>query len=277
MNSQGWLGNFLPHEKNHALHLLNSFFHYSDQLAGKLLLTAFRNLSHDLYEPDLGYAEFMARWNDYLAHVYVTFPTGESPSPTDSGYTYARMARQVVGIPEAQIFNPGDAIQVIAASSRPCVLLFVDDFAGTGLQFEATWNRLYPADSGLITFKQLASSGAVAATYLPLLATTFAKQRLEMRVPNVLLRPAHFLSDRYSALNPDGLIWPPSLAASAEDFLRDASQRAGIPDTNGVQSNDWRGIAKLGLTVSIGNAIPDASLPLIYWEENGWIPLKRRS
>src|SRR5947208_14205280 len=39
-------------------------------------------------------------WRAFVDSVIVTRVTGEIPSDTDSGYTFARKARQLLGIPE---------------------------------------------------------------------------------------------------------------------------------------------------------------------------------
>jgi hypothetical protein len=279
IDKTGWLSNFPDHEKKHAVHLLNSFYHISYQLADKILITTIRNLSRELFTSGDSYADLKHRWIDFLSDLIVTFPADdERPGPTDSGYYYARRMRQIVGIPQEQILSPEDAVRSIATNNVPRNVVFVDDFAGTGLQYLATWTRRIEIGPGVFSsFSDLSASGIVTAYYAPLLATSFAKSNIRMAAAPTMLRPGHLLTERYSALNTGGLIWPPSLSATAPKFLEQASQRAHIPDTDGTATNDWRGFAKLGLTFSIGDSIPDASLPLIYWEEGGWKPLKRRT
>jgi hypothetical protein len=279
IDKSGWLSNFDDTEMKHALHLLNSFYHISDHLADKILLTTIRNLSRELFESGDTYRDLKARWIDFLSGLIITFPVDdERPSPTDSGYHYARRVRQVVGIPQDQILSPESTVRAVEASATPRNVVFVDDFAGTGLQYLAIWKRRFETAPGTFTsFSDLSARGKLTAYYAPLLSTSFAKWNIRRGAPSTVLRPGHLLTDRYNALNPDGLIWPPSLAATAPRFLERASNRAQIPDTDGTTTKDWRGFAKLGLTFSIGDSIPDASLPLIYWEENGWKPLKRRT
>jgi len=57
-------------------------------------------------------------------------------------------------------------------------------------------------------------------------------------------------------------------------FWRVPATRAGIPDTGGV--NDWRGFHRLGLCLALHHKTPDATIPLLYWNQNGWQPLVRR-
>ena len=83
----------------------------------------------------------------------------------------------------------------------------------------------------------------------------------------------HLLSNRYSALASDSLLWPTHLLAGAKDFIKTVSSRVGIPDTEGGSPDDWQGYEKLGLVLAIRDTVPDATIPLIRWNSNGWHPL----
>jgi hypothetical protein len=50
-----------------------------------------------------------------------------------------------------------------------------------------------------------------------------------------------------------------------------------MPDTDGAVVNDWQGFHKLGLALAFQHCVPDATLPLFYWEHNEWHPLIRRT
>lgn len=84
-----------------------------------------------------------------------------------------------------------------------------------------------------------------------------------------MLSPAHFLSDRYSALSDESIVWPDHLRPTAYDFLQNASNRAGIIS--------WAGYQDQALTLAFEHGIPDATLPIYYHEENGWTPLIKRT
>ena len=66
------------------------------------------------------------------------------------------------------------------------------------------------------------------------------------------------------------------MRAEGQAWIADASRRGGVPDTNGAQPGDWRGFAKLGLALAFEHGVPDATLPLFYWDGPGWEPLMRR-
>jgi len=75
----------------------------------------------------------------------------------------------------------------------------------------------------------------------------------------------------------DSIFWPDPLKHGANEAIKKASLRAGLPDTGGAKVNDWQGFYKLGLALGFYNSVPDATLPIFYWEKNGWKPLIRRN
>jgi hypothetical protein len=277
MDVEGWLGNFTTPEMPHALHLLNSFVYFPDHFLDQMVRRALREVSTVVAAPGAdNYSEVRTRWRDFLAGARVSFPTGEIPNPTDSGHDFARRVREL-GIAETQILAPADLALRLAAGLKPTAILFVDDFVGTGNQFVTMWNRSYPVGSGVTkSLRELCAAQVVEAIYVPLFCTERGRTRLTNDVPEVRLMEGHLITERHSALNVDGVVWPESLAADAEEFIRVASMRVGIPDTGGLATDDWRGFASLGLTLAFGRFVPDATLPIFYWEENGWRPLIRR-
>lgn len=180
-------------------------------------------------------------------------------------------------IPESQCMYPETAIKEVAHSGiRP--IIFVDDFVGSGNQFISTWTRQYEISPGRsISFAELSQTvRGLRFFYCPLVCTALGKKRIADKCSGVELCPAHVIPEEYSALHPASVLWPERLRGGAVNFVAAASRRAGIPDCNGG-INDWRGFWKLGLTVAFQHSVPDATLPLLYWDKNGWTPLRRRT
>jgi hypothetical protein len=59
--------------------------------------------------------------------------------------------------------------------------------------------------------------------------------------------------------------------------VKAVSARIGIPDSGGAVVNDWQGFHCLGLSLAFYDSVPDATLPIFYWEENGWNPLIKKT
>lgn len=272
VDPEGWLSNFKPDEMDHAVHLLYSFLFYSEDLVDQMFISAFQGLSRELTTSGRPPLNLKGAWRTFVDGVIITYVTGEIPNVTDSGFTFARKARQLLNIPEDRIMSPDEALlQIYNKTARHIV--FVDDFVGSGNQFIATWQRFVAVSASLQTsFKR-----AAAATrgnrffYCPLLCTKSGFDRLSLTCPEITVAPAHLMSERYSVFSPESIVWPPDLRATAANFVRRASIRAGVRDIS------WRGYNDLGLAVAIHRSVPDATLPIIYWNENGWKPLIQRS
>ena len=92
------------------------------------------------------------------------------------------------------------------------VVLFVDDFVGSGNQMAGTWNRRYVSNgSGEASFAQLAGSGSGTFYYVPIVAATAGMKMLSAICTNLRVRPAHILDEAYSLTHPECFMWPESL------------------------------------------------------------------
>ncbi len=264
LDPEPWLDNFSADEIEHALYLLNAFIYFAPTLVDQIFSVSIRTIGR-LMTRD--------QWGEFLSSVLVTLVTGEEPHVTDSSHVYARRARYL-GIPEDRIISPKEACDQIQRGFNGAVV-FVDDFVGSGNQFIATWHRSYR--TSYESFVALAPTSRAKFYYCPAFCTQFGLQQIETECPEVTVSPGIFIPDNYGALAPDSIVWPSRLRSTAEEFIRSASERAGIPDTGGAKPDDWRGFASLGLTIAFENSVPDATLPIIHWGQNNWRPLMRRT
>lgn len=264
IDTNSWLSNFLDEELEHALYLLNAFMYFSTTLVDQIFSASIRSIGRLMTED---------QWRGFLDSLLITLVTGEVPNVTDSGYLYVRRAREF-GIPQERIVSPEQACERIRSGfSGPVV--FVDDLVGTGSQFIETWHRSDGTQDE--SFAALAPVTTAQFYYCPAFCTYFGVRQINCTCPNVTVSSGVFIPANYGALAPDSVIWPSHLKSTATDFLLSASQRAGIPDTGGTTPDDWRGFEALGLTIAFERSVPDATLPIIYWDRNGWRPLIRRT
>lgn len=272
MDPDTWLENFRDAERPYALNLLNVFMYFNEPLVDALFRAAVRSLSAAITTPAMSLADAKARWRAFLARVRVTFVQGEHPRPTDSGIVFARKARQVLDISDDQIVEPSLALKgLIEDPASP--VLFVDDFVGGGSQMSATWRRQYSVGPGRSSSFEAAAQYNSFVVYTPLLATTHGLEILAQKCSGLRVCPAHSIDTRYSLTAPDSILWPDSLRSSAVDVLFEASKRAGIVDE---YEHGWQGFRDLALAVAFWHSVPDATLPLFFWDRNGWAPLIRR-
>jgi hypothetical protein len=266
LNWRGWLSNFQVPELRFARSLLEAFCYFGPPQTEALLRSAFHSISREVVAGAT--TEDFARkvWQNFLSEVIVTFVEGERPSPTDSGYAFARRARDLLGVPEDRVLFPDRALELVLANPM-LPLVFVDDVTCSGQQFEKTWSRPRSHLGG----QSFASSAANNVWYVPLIATWKGIQHIESRFQTVRLRPAHRVVEEYSAFSDKSIIWPDGSHSEARAFVEAASQRAG-----NFGADAW-GFHGLGLSIAVNDSIPDCSLPLYYSTDNGWIPLMRRA
>lgn len=261
-----WLRNFSEPEHPFAAALLESFIYFPATFVDRLFVAAFDALAPEVASGVDDYSITQRVWRDFFDDLLVTHPTGEMPNVTDSGYAFDRRARQMLQIPQEHVLEPEGVIELLARG-RTCPVAFVDDFVGSGDQFVKTWQRIYRTAQGDHSFHSLAAAGAGPFFYCPLICTTRGLEVLERSCPRLLVRPAHLLPPEYSAAHPKSLVWPDSLRDGAVEFVESASARAGVP------GNQLWGYADLGLLVAFEHGVPDATLPIMWWEEDGWVPL----
>lgn len=270
-NPERWLNGFHDDDADHALSLLESLVYFSMEQTTKLCTSLFHSLSSEVAANADSYAGRKVLWGNFLAKCVVTFPTGEKPNPTDSGHTFARLARQELRIPEPRFLYPEEAISRLFRGERFPVVL-VDDFAGSGDQFLKTWSRKYPmSDGSFASFATVAAEHHLDAYYIPAVATSYAVTRIAETVPEIRLRTSHLLTEKYSAIDSDSVVFPDDLRPGARQFVANASRQAGI---NPEAELGYHGLA---LAMAFEHSVPDATLPILWADTPSWNSLLRRS
>lgn len=276
-----WLENFTSEEVPYAKRLLKSFIYFSDDMVTQMFKSNFMAISKSIIpnSKKSTYSNTDLEWSNFLENCYIVKVTGEDPSDADSGYIFARMAREVLGIPENRLKKVNEAFEIIS-SGREAHFVFVDDLVGSGNQFVDFWQNYFDTP---YCFESLAEDTLCTFHYIPIICTENGKLRIEQECKKVELIASHFVGKEYSALNNESYIWK-GFQAGGPEFVRNASIRAGIPQTNGGATDNgngtklvsWEGFHKLGLVIGFKHGTPDATLPIFYFNENGWKPLINR-
>lgn len=275
---KGWLENFDVADQKYAIRLLEGFTYFADELVGALFQGAFQNLSQLVVQNKGNYFSASSQWTQFLESAIVVRAEGNYSSDADSGFIFARLARNKLGVQEEQLLSPAKALDQLKATQRGNVI-FIDDFVGSGEQFENTWTKIHQlSDLGAASFKSLVAtigSGAVAFYYCPLICTDVGRDYISRKCPLVKLVPAHALPETYSALSPNSVIWRDDMKVEGPLFVERASVQAGIPFRDG-QEGCWMGYRKLGLALAFEHGWPDAVLPIFTHQGNGWKPLLKK-
>lgn len=264
LNPRAWLANFEKTERPFALQLLNAFLYFSAAQTNHMFEGAFNTISRSFASNNPSYRTAEQAWNDFKSSAIIVPLKGENPNPTDSGYIFCRAARQALGLHQEQIVEPHEALASLGHQIRP--VIFVDDFVGSGEQCIKTWERDYSGTS----FKKLFDGGALQTVlYCSVICTTYGRKRIKHSCPAIQLFASHFLSEEFSCIDPQSIIAKAIPRNEFHDFIRIASNRAGIPNTKHFGFHD------LALALAFEHCVPDATLPLFYWEQN-WAPLAKR-
>ena len=266
-----WLRNFRDEERPYAVHILNVFLHLSDPIIDAIFVATIRSLASDVASCATSSGDAHSLWRNFLSSIRVTYVQGENPRPTDSGHLFSRRAR-LLRIPESRILRPDEALDYITHNPLD-PLLFVDDFVGSGSQMERTWMREFTnveSTQGL-SFQDVVGPEHYVV-YVPIVSTVIGAERLKESCRHLRIFPGHLLDERYSLLSDKSVLWPPNLKGGVSDALYSASVRAGITESESV---GWKGFCDLALPISFSHGVPDATLPLVWWDQGDWAPLVR--
>jgi len=274
LDPKRWLSNFAEHseERCYAVNLLGSFLYLPPPVFDAIFTSAVHALSSHL-DPAPSRRE---NWDEFLDQMVVVAVQSTRDMPSSSGYAYARLAKEALGVPETQIKFEWEAAEMVAVDAGKPVV-FVDDFVGTGEQFLGTWKKsltIRAPEMKSTSFKDLAEQGRGRYFYCPAVATLAGIAEIGRHAPQVLVSPGNTLEKRYSAFHPESVLWPAPLRDGAEQFLREVSLRIGLSEDE-TSSICWKGYKGQGLAIGFNKGTPDATLPIFTWEVEGWKPLLR--
>lgn len=186
LDPRAWLSNFEANDTPLAMALLSRFTFYSDHLVDQLFRAAFHGLSNGSNNPWKPFSDAQSDWAAFCRTAIVTLVQGEQPNPSDSGWLFARKARQILGFDERQLLAPADALNAVLNGHKGAVI-FVDDFVGSGEQFVRTWHRRFTtARHGQATFAAAALANSDAKFfYCNAMTTMLGRERISREAPRV--------------------------------------------------------------------------------------------
>jgi hypothetical protein len=251
-------------EKYFAACVLDSMIYRSKDQTVALIRQLFQRALPDLTRLEAGAVKHIEDWQELLHNQplrsyprvrLVAAVTSKSP-PTKSAYVIARYMMQDLSIPERWIINPWEAMSHATAGAN--LFIFVDDFLGTGDQFER-----------LVRKEKLASFfSSNYVVYAPLVAHTKGVQYLQSRYKNLRVCPVELLDDTYGLFHNDSATFDDQTnnSVSAKKFYYDflKKKKMSVPAR--------RGFGHLELAYAFAHATPDNCLPILWWRK-GWQPL----
>ena len=251
-----WCSNFTTDEaKYFSACLLDSLIYRSERQTCALSRQLFQRSLPDAVRSDPLPISPVSDWLSLLGGnvdpmIRVIPVIRDSDPPTKSGFLITRLMKRVLRVNETWIIKPED-IPTHAKSTK--ILLFVDDFLGTGDQFTEFFTGLtdYSATHYVIYAPLAGLDDGISAvmSYFPYLKIACAER----------LRTSHNIFHPDSSCFDDGINTP----AGAQEFQSILFDQLGIP----LQREEQLGHGSAGLAYSFQHACPDNCLPLFWWSD----------
>lgn len=258
---RNWLTNFTDSvERFFAARILDALVYRSKTQTESLIVDLFQR-ALPLIDQD---AEV---WEDVLRQlkscpVRLVPVICENDPPSKSGPSVVRLVKRHLKFNDQWLANP----QALSSAkhSKAEHIVFIDDFLGTGYQFKRFLRKERP----------LEKIRNARFTYAPLVAHQRGLDELRKVCPSIRLAPVEVVNDDYNlfAEKPDGQIDPENSAAATRSFYEKFLVKKKL-DKLGRRS---LGYGKLGLCLGFEHGTPNSSLPILWLNKNGFIPLLTR-
>lgn len=259
-----WIENFgTERERYLAAKILDALIYRSKDQTIALSKQLFQRVVPDLQRrrqiaPVLGdaYTRLKGNADPGVRIVPVTLPG----RPVQSGYSVGRYLRRDLLFSDEWLVDCSDVPSLVASGY---VVIFFDDFLGTGTQFVD-----FVCETGLRP-----ALGTRRCVYAPLVAHKAGIEKLNITYAGELsvaavetLDESHSLFHEEAGSFPDG----ENSTGAARDFYYWLLKDRGID----VSGESRRGFGCFELTYAFEHAIPDNSLPVLWWTESpNWQPL----
>ena len=249
-----WRRNFDTDEARYfSACLLDSLIYRSESQTIALSRQLFQRSLPDIVRSDPLPISHVSDWLSLLGGnvdplIRVVPVIGDNDPPTKSGFLIARLLKRALHVNKAWIINPGD-IPIHASSAK--VLLFVDDFLGTGNQFTQFVAGL----------KDYCETHYVI--YAPLTAHDDGIKTIRSKFPNLRIVCGEQLRVSHNVFHPDSGCFDDgtNTPAAALEFQTSLLEKFGIT----LERECQLGYGGAGLAYSFQHACPDNCLPLFWW------------
>ncbi|EAQ96148.2 phosphoribosyltransferase-like protein [Congregibacter litoralis] len=186
--------------------------------------------------------------------------------PTKSGPYILRQLARTLRVEQGWMCWPWQVEQHLRESATETII-FVDDFLGTGSQFEKFYKRWQ--------LEKLLSSG-IDLHYVPIVACSTGIEYLKKQFANLSITPAELLDDSHRFFQSQ--YWDEKTrgsidATQAKNWYLDFCAKNSIGPRKGKNA---LGFGELELTFGFYHSTPNNSLPILWFQSDNWKPLLRR-
>ncbi|MBC3862426.1 hypothetical protein H8K32_09980 [Undibacterium jejuense] len=267
---RAWLNNFeSTREQYLAAHLLDAMIYRSDDMLKSMLRhllemelpAALEECGYDTSSSMRNFLDSLSSASDNGSIKFVALDGEFDRVPGKSGAAIIRDLRDSGLVNKIKTVRPEN---VVTLPDKIKYLVMIDDFVGTGSQFEKFANH-YDIESWAKKFKLI---------YLSYMAYEDGLKSIKDKFPYITLRCGELLSTAnnfFAASKIDSNLWGRDSYNSVDDvkkFYDGVLKKKGISDT--VKLFD------LGLTVVTSMSVPNNTLKA-YWSDKGqWSPIRSR-
>lgn len=268
MDLDGWLRNFESTDRELASKLASEVIYFSERHCEALMLDALRRISSHLVAAGKSFLQTQDAWNTILDRAYL-LPVADAQRGAESGFLYSYKARQL-GLPDKQVLHPETGLDRLRyMESAP--LIIVDDLVLTGQKFLSFMTRPIAVPNGTVyTYGELIAARPGPTVLCCMVGSQYGLGRIATEYPRVVFSVANVLDETVCLGDPSCTLFPADVLAEMHALIARASDRAKIPVSNRY------GFDGKGFLIGLHHNTPDATLPIIWWSQNGWRPLLAR-
>lgn len=261
-----WFSSFSSLEEQYfAAIILDSLVFRSADQTKALMIQGLQRCIPQLLMNDGYFDRYRGKWLETLSKSGVpirlvpVLRNGDGPGK--SGHVICREYSRLVGVNSNLIINPQDISTAKADGVK--LIIFVDDFLGTGQQFSEFYGQVRGEfDDGL------------TPVYIPLCAHETGMDKVRADFPELCLSASESLSVCDGLFGEDQEFCPDRVNTYAllkELYLELMRTRLG------TDIDEPFGYGGLGMVYGFSHATPNATLPLLWSKKNGNIFLLNRS
>jgi len=265
---QTWMNNFkTSKEKYFAACILDSLIFRSEEqviaLAVEIFtkkLTQFLNSNGYDLKDFHSLLDILSKGSIRDLNIRFLAVSSKMDRPGKSSETIFRFIRRKLKVKSIWFIKPEEIDSEIKNGTN--TFIFIDDFLGTGNQFESMWREL---GFGI-------KLGNSISVYCPLTAHVEGIRQVESKCENVKVVPGELLNQNNNVFNYafDDKV---NTTESAKKFYLGLLEKYGFPAP--LDENRF-GFGNLGLAYTFNHASPDNTLNIIWEETDNWKPLIAR-
>lgn len=263
-----WLSNFNTEEERYfaACVLDNLIYRSEDQTIAMMKHLLQRTLS-DLnrtdpmpLSPEINFEQTLKRTFPIDPKIRLVTVLRRADPHSKSSPTIARFMKRKLFVDENWIIKPWEIKEKIKEGIK--VFLFIDDFLGTGDQFE----KFFIAEMSYALLEN------AYFAYVPLTAHLKGIESLQNIYPNLRVTAVEIIDNTHSLFHPESLCFQDGINSpkSAKNFYYSLLNSKNIS----IYGPERRGYGSFELAYAFSHAVPDNCLPILWWsDEENWYPL----